>query len=78
MGRTVASAIKRLGKLVKSPGPRTTLEPLLRPRDSHRLDLAYYRNQCLHIFVEEACVISALVSMPSVEPQSPHRHRCLV
>jgi len=75
MGRAVSSAIKRLGKMVKMSTPGKTLEPLLRPRDSHRLDLAYYRNQCLHIFVEEAVVLVALVSMQSNDPSTTGRHR---
>lgn len=71
--KAVSSTLKRIDKLVKYPSPNNTLEPLLRPRDSRRLDLAYYRNQCLHIFVEEALVLCCLVSMKS-EAKSKGTH----
>jgi len=72
MARAVGNSVKRISNFVKIPTPEKTLEPLLKPRDSHRLELSSYRNQCLHVFVEEALIVCCLISNPSEAGRKVH------
>jgi len=72
VARAVGNSVKRISNLVKIPKPDKTLEPLLKPRDSHRLELSSYRNQCLHVFVEEALLVCCLISSPSEAGKNAH------
>jgi len=65
--RAVGNAVRALERHVQFPHKGETLEPLLRPRHllENRHALATLRNECVHLFVQEALVICALVSRPS-------------
>ena len=65
--RAVGNAVRALARHVQFPHTGETLEPLLRPRHflENRHALASLRNKCVHLFVQEALVICALVSRPS-------------
>eukprot|EP00736_Rhodelphis_marinus_P011973 Rmarinus@m.614 len=57
----VTEAIGYLGPLLKMP--KKAIEPMLRPRESRRLELSYYRNQVLRLFIEECIIVCALKSI---------------
>ncbi len=60
---------------IKRPDASRTLEPLIRPREARRLQLAFLRNQLIHIFVEEALV--ATVGRPATPVGRRRRHRAM-
>eukprot|EP00002_Diphylleia_rotans_P026400 TRINITY_DN525_c0_g2_i1.p1 TRINITY_DN525_c0_g2~~TRINITY_DN525_c0_g2_i1.p1 ORF type:complete len:1229 (-),score=251.97 TRINITY_DN525_c0_g2_i1:134-3820(-) len=49
--------------LVKIPRKLQLLDTVVRPRNKSRLELAYYRNQILHIFNNEGIIACALSSL---------------
>jgi|GEM_PF-1642389 len=57
-GSLVDRTVKSFGKMVKSP--ERTLETIFRPREGHRLEMGYYRNQLIHLFLSEGVIACAL------------------
>jgi hypothetical protein len=57
--RAVGNALRSLERHVQLPQKGETLEPLLRPRQmlENRQELASYRNQCVHLFVQEVEIL---------------------
>ena len=65
--RAVGNSVRKLERHVQFPNKGATLEPLLRPRDGLEsvLALGRLRNECVHLFVQEALIVCSLVARPS-------------
>eukprot|EP00741_Cyanophora_paradoxa_P003921 tig00000737_g3814.t2 len=53
-------SVASLEGLVKKAPAERVLEPMLRARESRRLELAYYRNNIIHLFVADSIIATAL------------------
>ncbi|MCB9638440.1 MAG: 1-acyl-sn-glycerol-3-phosphate acyltransferase [Myxococcales bacterium] len=68
-GKIVDDAVQFLQKLLKRP--KGTIEPLIRPRESRRVEMSYYRNQLMHLFLSEGVVACAMQAHPSARAGDP-------
>jgi glycerol-3-phosphate O-acyltransferase len=67
--KIVDEAVLFLQKLLKRP--KGLLEIVIRPRESRRIELSYYRNQLMHLFLSEAVVALAMQIRPSLRASDP-------
>lgn len=71
-GPVVDTAVDFLSKLLKSP--RGLLEMTIRARESRMIELSYYRNQIMHLFLSEgviACALQAFDCARASDPGAP-------
>jgi glycerol-3-phosphate O-acyltransferase len=61
----VEDTLRFLNKMLKEPGD--TLYPVYRAKESRRLELGFYRNQLIHLFVSEGVVACALWSFRELQ-----------
>ncbi len=70
---TLDHSIEALGKLIKQP--KGLLEPVYRPRESRWIELGYYRNQIIHLFINDgfiACAMRAFENSYTPFPKIPY------
>lgn len=68
-GKIVDDAVQFLQKLLKRP--KGIPEPLIRPRESRRVEMSYYRNQLMHLFLSEGVVACAMQAHPNLRAGDP-------